>query len=295
MPQNIYELLLWGTIGSLLLALLWHVLVEFYHFARWKKPRLDEGVSVEIAQRMLSEGVESQELLFKAVRNNEEKTVLFLLASGASPDAIGEVASLNRRCCALEYAATLSGNALISAMLLRAGARTQTVNGLWTPLHLAAVSGRTHEVAALLESGAEVDARDALGCTPLMLASFADASEVVRLLVDAGAAIEAHSAVIGYWYEQWTPLLFAASQGASAAVRELLSCGAQVDGRGGYEQTPLMLACKYGHVKTARILLEAGADPNAWEEEDGVSMTPLLHAYGNAGMEALLQRYGATD
>lgn len=141
MPQNIYELLLWGTIGSLLLALLWHVLVEFYHFARWKKPRVDEGVSVEIAQRMLSEGVESQELLFKAVRNNEEKTVLFLLASGAFPDAIGEVASLNRRCCALEYAATLSGNALISAMLLRAGARTQTVNGLWTPLHLAAVSG----------------------------------------------------------------------------------------------------------------------------------------------------------
>lgn len=295
---HIVELLFWGTLGVLLLSLLWHLLLSLLAAGRrgsGAEPLVEQELSVEKARQLLAEGSDPQELLLKAVWKNKDDTVRFLLESGASPDAEGEVPGLNRCCSVLEYAVSLSGNALISAMLLRAGARADGVPGQWSPLHLAAVAGRESDVAALLASGAEVDARDALGCTPLMMAAFADAESVVRLLLAAGADAEARSSVIGYWYEQWTPLLLAASQGSSAAVRELLVLGAQVDGRGGYDQTPLMLACKYGHVETARILLEAGADPNARDNQDNVSCTPLLHAYGNAEIEALLVQYGAKD
>lgn len=294
MPQTIYEFLFWATLGVVLLSLLWHLMEEIRQMEVFK-PVVSQALTVEVVQQALAAGADPQEWLWKAVQKNEDEVVLFLLKSGASPDAAGNIPALNRRCSVLEYAVTLSGNALISLMLLRAGAHPAGASGQWSPLHLAAVAGRAQEVEKLLECGAEVDARDALGCTPLMMAAFADAADVVRLLLAAGADIEAHSAVVRWFYEQWTPLLLAASQGSSAAVRELLAQGAQVDGRGGYDQTPLMLACRYEHAETVRILLEAGADPNARDNQDNVSLTPLLHACGNAEIEALLVQFGAKE
>lgn len=294
MPQTIYELLFWGTLGVFLLSLLWHLLAEIIKMDAFK-PVVQQSLTVEVVQQSLAAGADPQEWLWKAVRKNEDDVVQFLLKSGACPDVEGDIPALNRRCSVLEYAATLSGNALISLMLLRAGAHPAEVSGQWSPLHLAAVAGRGQEIEHLLASGEEVDARDALGCTPLMMAAFANAAEVVRLLLLAGADIEAHSAVVGDFHEQWTPLLLAASQGGCDTVRELLAHGAQVDGRGGYDQTPLMLACRYEHAETVRILLEAGADPDARDNQDNVSLTPLLHACGNAEIEALLVQFGAKE
>ena len=296
MLPHIYIILIWGTLGVLLLSLVWCGVCELCRNRRVSEAALrrEEEYTVDYVRQRLSEGADAQELLFQAVVRQADEAVLFLLQSGVSADATGYAAALGRICSVLEYA-VVSGNVFISLLLLRAGGGAGEMGPQWPPLHLAAMAGRSTEVERLLADGAEVDARDALGCTPLMLAAFADAGEVVRLLLAAGADAEAHCPVIGWWYEQWTPMLLAASQGSDAALCALLEHGAQVDGRGGYEQTPLMLACMYEQAETARLLLEAGADPNARDNQDNVTLTPLLHACGNEEIEAMLLRFGARE
>jgi len=55
------------------------------------------------------------------------------------------------------------------------------------PLHSAAVAADVEIVRALLDAGADVDARQQAGVTPLMGAAAGGAVELVRLLLDAGA------------------------------------------------------------------------------------------------------------
>lgn len=57
-----------------------------------------------------------------------------------------------------------------------------------TPLHMAARSGQTEIVQFLIESGADVNARDAYGQTPLSVAMDQEADdELIQLLKDSGA------------------------------------------------------------------------------------------------------------
>jgi len=52
-------------------------------------------------------------------------------------------------------------------------------------------------------------------------------------------------------------------------LKLLLDHGAKVDARDREERTPLMLACRSGHVEAATILLDHGADLNAVDVEQG--------------------------
>ena len=69
-----------------------------------------------------------------------------------------------------------------------------------TPLHYAVhLSGRKAEnTAALLEAGANVNARDNSGHTPLMLAVKRQNAEVVNILLDAGANAKLKT----YWRQE---------------------------------------------------------------------------------------------
>ena len=55
----------------------------------------------------------------------------------------------------------------------------------------------------------------------------------------------------------------------------LLRAGAEVNHHAGNGNTPLMRAAMYGRSETARVLLEAGADPHA---EDISGDTALMYA-----------------
>ena len=59
-----------------------------------------------------------------------------------------------------------------------------------TPLHLAAGHNKPEVVALLLERGADIHSRSALGSTPLHYAAARGTPEVVELLLDKGADIE---------------------------------------------------------------------------------------------------------
>lgn len=128
----------------------------------------------------------------------------------------------------------------------------------------AARAGAKECAALLLEAGADVSLRDADGLTPLMLAARIGALglECARRLLEAGArADEKDPGGV-------TALMLAARNGGTETAKLLLEAGADPEARGGAGGalggwSALDEAARGGHWEAARVLLEAGADPNA--------------------------------
>ena len=123
-----------------------------------------------------------------------------------------------------------------------------------TPLNAAASKGFTDIVVMLLESGADPNARGALGELPLVSAAEGGYASVVRRLLDAGARVNEPS---GSW--SVTALARASRYGHHQVVAVLIAAGADVNraGRGG--TTALVLAREYQHKRVEALLLAAGA------------------------------------
>ena len=89
----------------------------------------------------------------------------------------------------LALAAFFGRRACVAALLARgADVAQRAANPLQVqPLHAAVAAGDVEIVRALLEAGADVDARQQAGVTPLMGAAAIGSVELVRLLLEAGA------------------------------------------------------------------------------------------------------------
>ena len=154
-----------------------------------------------------------------------------------------------------------------------------------TRLMYAARHGDAARVSWLLARGAPREAKDVNNWTALHCASWKDHADAVRALLAAGAYIEAAS------NSGRTPLSIAAQLGHTDTVRELLAAGANFEAVASgfyYVRRPLHAASVNGHVAAATLLLDAGADVNALDN-DGRS--PLACAQTPA-MRALLVARG---
>ena len=200
-----------------------------------------------------------------------------LLAAGADPE------SANRYGVTPLALAAESGEPAVVDALLTAGADPNTA----TPedesvLMLAARTGRVPVVDLLLAAGAAVDATESWrGQTALMWAAAENNAGAVERLLAAGADVEARS------NGGLTPLLFAVREGQIDSARTLLAGGAEVSAgvnnttasTGSYtpaatgHTSPLALAIVNAHYELAAVLIEAGADPNAYDARGSV-----LHA-----------------
>jgi ankyrin repeat protein len=131
----------------------------------------------------------------------------------------------------------------------------------------AARTGRVGPVKALLDAGANVDAKEKSGQTALMWAAAEGHAAVIELLVKAGADPKARLK------SGFTPLLFAAREGRIEAVKALVKAGVDPNESietknkaGGYTPkngtSALILAVENGHFALALALVQAGADPN---------------------------------
>lgn len=188
-------------------------------------------------------------------------------------------------------------------------------------LFKAAFEGSLSDLTRFLEVGADTEARDANGRTPMHVAAYASHEKVMKNLVDAGADAnaldnQAYDIVtiaavandldvlkaaldlgaspgnITSPYDG-TALIAAAHLGHHEVVKILIDAGAPLDHINNLHWTALMESVVLGdggpdHIRTARHLLEAGADKDI-ADRNGV--TPYEHAVsrGYAEMMGLLK------
>lgn len=164
----------------------------------------------------------------------------------------------------------------------RSLARAADQSGSTSLMH-AAYAGTTAMMNALIDAGADVNAKNRRRATALHWA-VADAAKV-RMLLIGGADINAKTV------EGRTPLHLAASQPAGAPIVQLLvEASADVDARALVGTTPLFAAAG-ASVEAARLLLDKGADPNAKSTTGATAL--MTGANGHPDVVALLIARGA--
>jgi ankyrin repeat protein len=121
----------------------------------------------------------------------------------------------------------------------------------------AAAFGRVDRLRSLLDEAADrVNEPSPDGFTPLHLAIFGRSEEAVRLLVERGADLEAVSTAS---FAKVRPLGTAAFVGSAALARILLDAGADPNGAGEGGSTPLAAAKQNGDRELIDLLTSRGA------------------------------------
>ena len=201
-----------------------------------------------------------------------------LLSAGAKVDDRGRCGKTN-----LMYAVSCNHTAMTLWLLANNADPNATDDFGDTPLIVAAESGAAECVRLLLESGAPPDYEsESTGSTAI---SSAANPQVVQVLVAAGADI---NTVAGDGYHL---LKSAAEAGDVKFVRALLKMGAEVDTTS-TGATALHTAVQWDQLEIVRLLLAAGANPNA---EDVDMCTPLMLARSLECVDLLLAAGASVD
>jgi ankyrin repeat protein len=143
-----------------------------------------------------------------------------------------------------------------------------------TPLHVAVYGGCWNAARALLDGGADTEARNADGRTALHDSIECGQTKITELLLERGAYVDVCSAAILGRMDrvaelidadpelvndrstQLSPLGWASYGNQAAIAAELIARGARMD------DGELLCAASVGHVEVGRLLLEHGADPD---------------------------------
>lgn len=237
-----------------------------------------------------------------AVRANDLGVVDLLLKAGA------HVSHANESGATPMQLAALNGNAAIIERLIQAGADPNAPLSPTgdTALMLAARTGKMDAVRVLLDHGANVNAIETWGgTTALMWAVSERHPEVAKLLIAGGAEVNAKSyfvpAASGRGFEGtapsppkpdqkveefasgWmTPLMFAAREDDLESARILIESGADVNAFGGDGKDALGLALFNGSYDIASLLIDSHANVN---HADAQRFTPLFWAVDRRNME----------
>lgn len=246
-----------------------------------------------------------------AVRQDDIEMVDVLLAAGANVKATNRfgVTPLSLAC--------INGSAAMIERLLKAGADANApLSDLGeTPLMMAARTGKADAVKVLLDHGADVNAKEkSRGDTALIWAAGETHPAVVKLLIEHGADVNARSNIEaaapgrgGRGPAPARPNGANAPAGQASAQRQCPPSGgprrpAPVFGvAGGATRTKatgggcisaLILSARQNDPETARILLEANADPNL-TMADGTSALVVAIINAHYRLAAFLIEKGA--
>lgn len=150
---------------------------------------------------------------------------------------------------------------------------------------------RVNAAWALIEAGADVNAKDNINDSPYLYAGARGHIEILKMTLAHGADLESTNRFGG------TALIPAADRGHVETVRTLIAAGVSVDHVNRLGWTALLEAIILGdggarHQQIVQLLIDAKADVNR-ADRDGV--TPLQHARsrGYARIAEILVAAGA--
>ncbi|MBM3522427.1 MAG: hypothetical protein FJX57_05670 [Alphaproteobacteria bacterium] len=183
-----------------------------------------------------------------------------------------------------------------------------------TLLHHAAAQNRPAMVRLLLELGADPRAADATGLTPLTTASQEGADRaVIDSLLAAGAPLDVLTAInLGRFTEAETMLRadpgrigpdgadtialhLAVSRKNRATIEWLIAHGVDVNAKRemwGCHHTALHMTVESGSLDIARLLLDAGANPNIRDDKYNATALGWAAFFGRADFATLISERG---
>lgn len=190
-----------------------------------------------------------------------------LLDIGADPNVEVDVTPLSK--------AAKAGNIEIVKLLLARGASANLAgtNQKLFPLFLAADNNHFEIVKLLVENGADVNQVLEEGNeSAIFRAVRVKNDEMVDYLLDKRACVKIKNK-IGV-----TLIASAALAGSSTLTKKFVDMGLEIDSLATNQRTPLFFAVISGCADTVRVLLKAGADPNA-EVCDGKKLIQYAKEY----------------
>ncbi|KAK1795871.1 hypothetical protein P4O66_008970, partial [Electrophorus voltai] len=223
---------------------------------------LQNGASVDVRD------AQKKTALFHAVSRGSENAAAVLLRAGAQVDSgiIEAAFELNRR-------------SLLS-LLLRNIKTKVSQNEVKSALFKAVRKNLDGIVAALVDSGADVNMHNDLGYTPVLLATELSNVEVFKVLVSKNADL--HEKLPN----QISALHLAIQSGNTPITQILLNKGVDPNNNGPKNQTPLHLSALYNHPALMPLLLHKGAQIDAVTQE---GLTALHLASQNGHAESVAQ------
>lgn len=133
------------------------------------------------------------------------------------------------------------------------------------------------------QAGQDLDALNASGENALMLVALRGQVGLLRQLIRQGAEVNKPG---------WAPLHYAATNAnpASAEMVELLlEQHAYIDAASPNESTPLMMAARYGHPDSVRLLIESGADVTL-QNQQGLTALDFAAGAGRQDIADLIRK-----
>jgi ankyrin repeat protein len=182
------------------------------------------------------------------------------------------------------------------------------------PLHHAAAKNRSRIVELLLTLGSDPNATDATGAAALTTAAQEQADErIIAALLAAGARPDFLTALSMGHYDTAEALLregparigpegrdtialhLAVNKRNLAAIRWLIAHGIDVDAKRrlwGCNHTALHMTVESGALDIARMLLEAGANPNVRDDKYHATALGWANFFGRADFAGLIREHG---
>lgn len=217
------------------------------------------------------DGLQQTALYYAAARGGVE-FIRFLLEQGAEVNIAGENGNIPF------LLAARSGDLASMHVLLDYGADISMIDASGrNALCATAMSGQVSCLQYLLDHGAECQLPTDMGRTALFDAVYYGQAEVAQFLLDRGVILERKE-----------ELMHATAQsGHLACLIILLRHGVEVDCKTQRQETPLLLAVRFGHLNVVEHLVGVGADINS-SDLKGQTPLSLAHARVDNRIELLL-------